>query len=221
MSALWGGKVDFEKARLEMVRRDLAGRDITDKRVLDAFGRVPRERFVWDVDSGDAYADHPLRIGCGQTISQPYMVALMTQALGLKGDELVLEVGTGSGYQAAILAELAREIHTIERFGELSERARGVLEELGYENLRFHVGDGTLGLPEEAPFDGIMVTAGAPKVPEPLKKQLKDGGRLAVPVGGAHEQDLLVVKRRGDEYETENVCPCIFVKLVGEEGWAE
>jgi protein-L-isoaspartate(D-aspartate) O-methyltransferase len=214
-------KADFERLRDEMVRLQLAGRDIRDERVLAAFGRVPRERFVWDVDRADAYADHPLRIGEGQTISQPYMVALMAQALALKGDERALEIGTGSGYQAAILAELAREVFTVERHPSLSESARDRLSALGYENIRFRVGDGTLGWPEEAPFDAIVVTAGSPRVPESLKSQLAQGGRLAIPVGGIHDQDLLLVTRQGDEYRTRSVCPCIFVRLIGEEGWPE
>jgi protein-L-isoaspartate(D-aspartate) O-methyltransferase len=219
----WSGnrEIDFEKARERMVGRDLAARDIVDARVLEAFRRVPRERFVWDTDLAQAYADHPLRIGEGQTISQPYMVALMTQWLALEGRERVLEIGTGSGYQTAILAELAREVLTVERFASLSEKAREVLTGLGYANVRFRVGDGTLGWPEEAPFDGIIVTAGAPGVPGPLKKQLADGGRLVVPVGDTHGQDLLVVTRKGGRCETKSVCPCVFVRLVGEEGWPE
>ena len=221
MKPPWSAKVNFEEARKEMVRRDLAGRDIRDARVLDAMGRVPRERFVWDVDRADAYADHPLRIGEGQTISQPYMVALMTQSLGLVGTERVLEIGTGSGYQAAILAELAAKVYTVERIASLSERAAGTLAELGYRNVFFRVADGTLGWPEEAPFDAIVVTAGAPKVPETLKQQLADGGRMSIPVGDEHEQDLLLVTRRGARFETRSLCPCIFVKLLGREGWPE
>ena len=223
-------EADLDDAREKMVRRDLAARGITDERVLGAFRRVRRERFVWDVDSSDAYADHPLRIGEGQTISQPYMVALMTQWLGLggagpnSGSERVLEIGTGSGYQTAILAELAREVYTIERFASLSESARERLKRLGYGNVHYRVGDGTLGWPEEAeraPFDAIIVTAGAPSVPEPLKRQLAPGARLVIPVGPGREQDLLVLTREKDGFGTRSVCPCIFVKLLGEEGWPE
>ncbi len=213
--------IDFEKARLRMVERDLAGRDVSDPRVLEAMGRVPRERFVWEVDGREAYADHPVRIGEGQTISQPYMVALMTQLLALKGDERVLEIGTGSGYQTAILAQLSREVFTVERHAALSGRAADVLRELGYENVHYLVADGTRGWAEQAPYDGAIVTAGAPSVPESLRKQLADGGRLVVPVGSLHAQTLKVIYRRGDGFETRDSIPCVFVKLIGEEGWAE
>jgi protein-L-isoaspartate(D-aspartate) O-methyltransferase len=260
-------EADFDDAREKMVRRDLAARGITDERVLGAFRRVRRERFVWDVDARDAYADHPLRIGEGQTISQPYMVALMTEALMLpsgprcskalrslgpqpskalrsraaKRSESgavsksaavtsgasasdaaltkVLEIGTGSGYQTAILAELAREVCTVERIAALSEKARATLAGQGYGNIRYRVGDGTLGWPEEAPFDRVIVTAGAPRVPESLKLQLAEGGRLVIPVGGGHGQDLLIVTREGEDFRTEKGTGCIFVKLIGEEGW--
>ena len=212
-------EADFDDAREKMVRRDLAARGIKDERVLGAFRRVPRERFVWDVDAREAYADHPLRIGEGQTISQPYMVALMTEALMLEGPEKVLEIGTGSGYQTAILAELAREVCTVERIATLSEKARSTLADLGYGNVRYHVGDGTLGWREEAPFDRVIVTAGAPRVPESLKLQLAEAGRLVIPVGGGHGQDLLIVTREGEEFRTEKGTGCIFVKLIGEEGW--
>jgi len=212
-------EADFDDAREKMVRRDLAARGITDERVLGAFRRVPRERFVWDVDSSDAYADHPLRIGEGQTISQPYMVALMTETLMLEGTEKVLEIGTGSGYQTAILAELVREVFTVERIAALSEKARSTLADLGYGNVRYRVGDGTLGWREEAPFDRIIVTAGAPSVPESLKGQLAEAGRLVIPVGGGHGQDLLIITREGDDFRTEKGTGCIFVKLIGEEGW--
>ncbi len=232
-------EAEFKRARERMVEKHLRGRDITDERVLDAFGRVPREEFVWEVDRDEAYADHPVRIGEGQTISQPYMVALMTQWLGLggagpnSGSERVLEIGTGSGYQTAILAELAREVYTIERFASLSGSARERLTRLGYANVHYRVGDGTLGWPEKAdiqgaevqdkaPFDAIIVTAGAPSVPEPLERQLAPGARLVIPVGPGREQDLLVVTKLPDEtFETRSVCPCIFVKLLGEEGWPE
>jgi protein-L-isoaspartate(D-aspartate) O-methyltransferase len=219
----WSGErdPDFDKARGEMVERDLASRDVKDGRVLDAFRRVPRERFVWQAHLQEAYADHPLRIGEGQTISQPYMVALMTQCLKPAEAEKILEIGTGSGYQTAILAELAREVRTVERIESLSASARERLAALGYDNIRFRVGDGTLGWPEEAPFDGIIVTAGAPEVPASLKAQLAEGGRLVIPVGDRHGQDLLVVTRAGDEFETRSGCPCVFVKLIGEEGWPE
>ncbi|MHC4200963.1 MAG: protein-L-isoaspartate(D-aspartate) O-methyltransferase [Planctomycetota bacterium] len=212
-------EADLDDKREKMVRRDLAARGITDERALGAFRRVRRERFIWDVDAREAYADHPLRIGDGQTISQPYMVALMTEALMIEGSEKVLEIGTGSGYQTAILAELAREVCTVERIAALSEKARATLADLGYGNIRYRIGDGTLGWPEEAPFDRIIVTAGAPRVPESLKGQLAEAGRLVIPVGGGHGQDLLIVTREGDEFRTEKGTGCIFVKLIGEEGW--
>ncbi len=211
--------IDFEKARRRMVEHDLAARDITDARVLEAMGRAPRERFVWDVDLRQAYADHPVRIGEDQTISQPYMVALMTQLMALKGEEKVLEIGTGSGYQTAILAELSREVYTVERFQSLSTRAAERLAEFGHGNVRFRVGDGTLGWPDHAPYDGIMVTAGAPSVPDSLKSQLAEGGRLVVPVGGRHGQTLLLIVRRGEGFEQIDGISCVFVKLIGDEGW--
>jgi len=202
-----------------MVRGHLASRDITDQRVLEVMGKVPREKFVLADSLGEAYADYPLSIGHGQTISQPYMVALMTQALALEGEEKVLEIGTGSGYQTAILAELSRTVYTIERVRELTERARAALTELGYKNIRFLVGDGTLGWEEEAPFDRIMATAGAPKVPPPLLSQLADKGRMVIPVGDEFGQDLLVVEKRRGKVKESSVCRCVFVKLLGEEGW--
>jgi protein-L-isoaspartate(D-aspartate) O-methyltransferase len=220
---------ELERARERMIRVHLRGRGVEDERVLEAFARVPREEFVWEIDRGEAYADHPVRIGEGQTVSQPYMVALMTQWLALEGHERVLEIGTGSGYQTAILAGLAREVFTVERFESLSESAKERLgrlgDRLGPWNIRYRVGDGTLGWPEEAeraPFDAIIVTAGAPEVPKPLKEQLAPGGRLVIPVGPAREQDLLVVTKLADgSFKTDSVCPCIFVKLVGEEGWPQ
>lgn len=210
-----------DEDRRRMVERDLAGRGIKDKRVLEAMGRIPREDYVWDVDREEAYVDHPLRIGSGQTISQPYMVALMTEELALAGDEKVLEIGSGSGYQTAVLAELAAEVHTVERIRELSDYAEGKLRDHGYGNVRTHVADGTLGLPEQAPFDRIMVTAGAPEVPEALKEQLGEGGRLVIPVGPGSGQTLLTITRNGDAFRTKRGIPCIFVKLRGGQGWPE
>ena len=219
MDAPWDGDVDFAALREEMVRRDIAARGVTDERVLEVMRRVPRELFVWEPDRSEACADHPIRIGDGQTISQPYIVALMTQELALSGCESVLEIGTGSGYQTAILADLARTVYTVERFRSLSERAEEVLSGLGVSNVRFRVGDGTLGWPEAAPFDRVIVTAGAPRMPEALRDQLAPGGRLVVPVGGEGYQDLTVVTRDGDDFAERVVCGCSFVKLVGAEGW--
>jgi protein-L-isoaspartate(D-aspartate) O-methyltransferase len=220
VDAPWDEDIDFAALRAEMVRKDIAARGIVDERVLDAMRRVPRERFVWQVDRSQACTDHPIRIGEGQTISQPYIVALMSQELGLTGEEKVLELGTGSGYQTAILADLARAVYTVERFESLSERARGLLSDLGYAGINYRVGDGTFGWPEEGPFDAIIVTAGAPRVPEALKEQLADGGRLIIPVGGEGYQDLMLVTREGESFAERVVCGCSFVKLVGAEGWS-
>ncbi len=204
-----------------MVERQIRRRGIRDRRVLDAFRSVPRHCFVPPRWRDQSYEDHPVDIGYGQTISQPYIVALMTEALHLRGDERVLEIGTGSGYQTAILASLCAHVYTVERIAELSDAARKVLGELGYTNVSYRVGDGTLGWPEEAPFDGIMVTAAAPSVPESLKQQLGEGGRLVMPVGGRGGQDLVVLERRGEEFRRERLCGCVFVRLIGREGWPE
>jgi len=203
------------------VEHQLRRRGIRDPRVLDAFRAVPRHCFVPRERLDEAYDDHPIDIGYGQTISQPYMVALMTEALRLRGTERVLEVGTGSGYQAAILAKLCRAVYTIERLVELSRRAEEVLRRLGFGNVSFRVGDGTLGWPEEAPFDAIVVTAGGPDVPPSLQAQLADGGRLAMPVGARGGQDLVVVQRRGKQFRRENLGGCVFVRLIGKEGWPQ
>jgi len=210
---------DYESLRLRMVERQIRARGVRDERVLEAMRKVPRHVFVPPDLVDEAYEDHPLSIGKGQTISQPYIVALMTEALELEGNEKVLEVGTGSGYQTAILAELAREVYSIERIPELAREAERRLEDLGYTNVHIKVGNGTLGWPEEAPFDAIMVTAGAPKVPGPLKAQLADGGRLVIPVGSEFHQILYRVKRQKDTFSEEALTSCVFVPLVGEEGW--
>ncbi|HEV8421311.1 MAG TPA: protein-L-isoaspartate(D-aspartate) O-methyltransferase [Actinomycetota bacterium] len=212
--------MDLAIARERMVADQLGARGITDPRVLTVMGRVPRHRFVEEALAGRAYGDYPLPIGEKQTISQPYMVALMTQALELGGGERVLEVGTGSGYQTAILAELAGKVYSVERIRALADRARAILEELGYYNVLIRVGDGTLGWREEAPFDAVLVTAAAPEVPAPLVEQLKPGGRLVIPVGGTTAQVLksLVKDADGTVRESELV-GCVFVKLVGEQGW--
>lgn len=220
-----GKRVGVEKQlaqmRANMVEYQLRRRGIKDERVLQAFLKVPRHKFVRPQDIWHAYEDYPLSIGYGQTISQPYMVAIMTELLELKGDERVLEIGTGSGYQAAILAELAKEVFTIERIPELARKAEAVLQELGYTNVKVIIGDGTKGLPEYAPYDAIIVTAAAPRPPQPLLEQLKDGGRLVVPVGTRKLQDLFRITRIGNEFKTENFGPCLFVPLIGEVGWRE
>jgi protein-L-isoaspartate(D-aspartate) O-methyltransferase len=210
---------DRERERGLMVEQQLARRDIRDPRVLEAFRSVERHRFVGEALQREAYADHPLPIGDGQTISQPYMVALMTQCLELEGDERVLEIGTGCGFQAAILSRLAAEVYTIERIASLSKKAEALLGGLGYTNVRFSVGDGTRGLPESAPYDGIVVTAGSPGIPEPLLEQLAEGGRLVIPVGGRWSQELLVVRRDRGRFVQRRICGCIFVPLVGTHGW--
>lgn len=201
--------------------RLLQQRGVRDPRVMAAMARTRRDLFVPENRRAQAYDDNALPIGQGQTISQPFMVALMTQALELTGDEIVLEIGTGSGYQAAILSQLCRQVVTVERIEELSARARRTLTELGYENIDFYVGDGTLGCPQQAPYDGIIVTAAAPDIPAPLYNQLKPGGRLVIPVGDELLQSLLVVVRSGPEPEIREVCECRFVKLFGEAAWPE
>jgi protein-L-isoaspartate(D-aspartate) O-methyltransferase len=202
-----------------MVEQQLRGRDIVDARVLEAMERVPRELFVPDDLKDRAFDDAALPIGAGQTISQPYMVARIAEELGLDGDERVLDVGTGSGYQAAVLAELADKVHTIERIPELAERARASLAAAGYDNVDVYVGDGSRGLPEHAPYDAIAVAAAAPTFPQALYDQLRTGGRLVVPVGGRRGQRLEVVVRSPEGPAVIRSVPCRFVPLVGEEGF--
>jgi protein-L-isoaspartate(D-aspartate) O-methyltransferase len=202
-----------------MVEEQLRARDIVDQRVLDAMERVPRELFVPSGEQHRAYADAALPIGHGQTISQPYMVARIAEVLGLAGGEKVLDVGTGSGYQAAVLAELADEVHTIERIPELAAEARRNLEAAGYERVQVHVGDGSLGLPEEAPFTAIAVAAAAPGLPELLYEQLEPRGRLTVPVGRRQGQRLEVIVRSPEGPAVVHSVPCRFVPLVGEQGF--
>jgi protein-L-isoaspartate(D-aspartate) O-methyltransferase len=202
-----------------MVERQLRGRDITDQRVLAAMQRVPRELFVPEDLRDRAFDDAALPIGAGQTISQPYMVARIVEELGLDGDERVLDVGTGSGYQAAVLAELADEVYTIERIPELAEQARANLAAAGYDNVSVHVGDGSRGLPQHAPYDAIAVAAAAPSFPQALYDQLTNGGRLVVPVGGRRGQRLEVIVRTPEGPAVIRSVPCRFVPLVGEEGF--
>ncbi|GAB4478019.1 MAG: protein-L-isoaspartate(D-aspartate) O-methyltransferase [Anaerolineales bacterium] len=211
----------FRRERVRMVEEQLRRRGIHAPRLLEAMLKVPRHRFVPVEHRHLAYVDGPLPIGVGQTISQPYIVALMTQLLLLEGDEKVLEIGTGSGYQAAILGELAREVHTIERHVELAKRAKQVLQELGYQNIHVHIGDGSLGLAEFAPYQAIIVTAAAPKPPPALLEQLDEGGRLVIPVGGQWGQMLERWTRRGPRYEQEEFVPVAFVPLRGEAGWKD
>jgi len=211
----------YERERSRMVEEQLARRGISDARVLDAMGRVPRHLFVEEALRDRAYGDHPLPIGEQQTISQPYIVALMTSLLRLSGQEKVLEIGTGSGYQTAVLADLTRRVCSIERLPGLAMRARRLLEELGYTNAVVRVADGTYGWVDEAPFDRILVTAGAPAVPAPLFQQLAEGGRLLVPVGDAQSQTLHVVEKVDGQMRVSLDCGCVFVKLVGRYGWED
>ena len=212
-------RIDFEAARKRMVDRQIAARGITTPRVLEALLEVPRHLFVPKNRQTQAYYDGPLSIGLGQTISQPYIVAYMTDLLQLKGNEKVLEIGTGSGYQAAILGVLSDEVHSIERHPSLADQADRLLSELGYGNIQVHKGDGTKGLPDLAPFQAIMVTAAAPEVPQPLLDQLADGGRLVMPVGGRYGQVLLLYRREGGKIKHQSMAPVAFVPLIGEHGW--
>jgi protein-L-isoaspartate(D-aspartate) O-methyltransferase len=209
----------FAQARHEMVETQIRRRHIRDTRVLQCLECVPRHEFVPAVFRDRAYEDAPLPIGEGQTISQPYIVAAMTAALGLQGNERVLEIGTGCGYQAAVLACLARQVFTVEFRARLATEATERLERLGYSNAHVHCGDGTLGLPEFAPYDAILVAAAAPSVPAPLLAQLAEGGRMVVPVGDVENQDLELVERSQDTFRTTKLEPCRFVPLVGAHGW--
>jgi protein-L-isoaspartate(D-aspartate) O-methyltransferase len=204
-----------------MVERQIVARGITDKRVLEAMGRIPRHLFIEEPQRLRSYDDMALSIGEGQTISQPYIVAKMTEMLSLKGDEKVLEIGTGSGYQTALLADLSREVFTVERNGRLSGRAQKVLNSLGLTNIRFAVGDGTLGLPELAPFDRILITAATPALPAPLVEQLAEGGIIVAPVGDMLSQALIKGIKRGGSLDQEYHTPCVFVPLLGEYGFRD
>ena len=213
--------MDYAEMREWMVSTQLVPRGIRDRRVLDAMKRVPRHLFVDHSMAYRAYDDSALPIGEGQTISQPYMVAVMTELLELTGNEKVLEIGTGSGYQAAVLAELAKEVFTIERVSPLAEAAIQRLRELSYQNVQVRMGDGSLGWPEEAPFDRIILTAASPKIPDPLMDQLANYGIVVVPVGGRYSQQLLKLKKTDKGVHEEYHTPCVFVPLIGEYGWKE
>lgn len=213
---------EFSIARRRMVEDQLIDKGIADSGVLDTMRKVPRHLFVEPAFAAQAYSDTPLPIGEKQTISHPYIVAFMTEVLDLKGRETVLEIGTGSGYQAAVLSCLCRRVYSIERHTFLAKRARRVLDEIGCGNVQMKTGDGTLGWPEMGPFDGIIVTAGAPVLPAKLKQQLSIGGRLVVPVGDKQQQVLLKITRLSeDQFQEDKFHGCRFVPLVGEEGWAD
>jgi protein-L-isoaspartate(D-aspartate) O-methyltransferase len=209
----------FAQQRARMVEEQLRSRGIRDPRLLAAMAKVPREEFIASEDFGRAYDDHPLPIGAGQTVSQPYMVAAMVAALEPRPTDRVLEVGAGTGYEAAILGEMAAEVWTIERHQELADKAREILSRLGYVNVHVVVGDGSVGLPEQAPFEGILVAAAAPKISDSLLAQLADGGRMVVPVGSRFEQQVQVARKVGTETLVTMHELCRFVPLVGEEGW--
>lgn len=210
---------NHERQRRRMVDKQILRRGLKDPRLLAAFESVPRHLFVPEDYRYSAYDDGPIPIGHSQTISQPYIVALMTDLLGLEGDERVLEIGAGSGYQAAILAMMAAEVHTVEYLPELAAQADKLLKELGMDNVHVHIGDGSLGWPEAAPYGGILVAAAAPQAPKPLLKQLEDGRRLVLPVGGRSMQNLEVWTRKGDDFESKIETSVAFVPLRGEQGW--
>ncbi len=213
--------IDYEKERSRMVDEQIAPRGVRDERVLAAMRKVPRHEFMPEVLRDRAYGDHAMPIGEGQTISQPYMVAVMTEMLALKGTERVLEIGTGSGYQAAVLAELSGKVFTVERVKPLADKARATLDRLGYRNVAMKVFDGTYGWKDMGPFDAIVVTAASPEVPQPLVDQLKEGGRLVIPVGERYSQVLVkIVKTPSGIVRTSDV-PCVFVPLIGNHGWKE
>ena len=212
---------DYESDRRIMVNEQIRARGITDEKILSAFGKVPRHLFVDEKERKNAYSDHPLPIGYNQTISQPYMVAIMTSHLNLTGKERILEIGTGSGYQAAILSLLASEVYTIEKIESLTEKATSILKALSITNVHINVGDGSLGLPKDAPFDRIIVTAGSPDIPMPLIEQLNEGGILVIPIGTRYVQELIVARKEGCELIKKKEGGCIFVPLLGKYGWPE
>jgi protein-L-isoaspartate(D-aspartate) O-methyltransferase len=210
------GEDEFAAARRRMVTRDLKGRDITDADVLRVMGQVRREEFVLETYQSQAYADSPLSIGIGQTISQPYIVALMTQQLRLAPGCTVLEIGTGSGYQTAVLSKLARKVYTIERFSQLSESAQAVLGRLEVDNVQFYIGDGSCGWPGQQSFDRIIITAAVPAIPQPLIEQLVEGGLMVVPIGSGWVQQLVVCEKIKDKIVERSICDVRFVKLIGQ-----
>jgi len=213
--------INADKERNRMVDEQIVSRGVQDERVLAVMRKIPRHEFLPEAIRGMAYADNALPLGEGQTMSQPYMVALMTELLGLKGPERVLEIGTGSGYQAAVLAELCEKVYTIERVRLLAYMARSTLDRLGYKSVAIKEYDGTYGWKEMAPFDAIIVTAGSPDIPAPLVEQLKVGGRMVIPVGDRYGQELITVVKTAEGTVTSRSIPCVFVPLIGNHGWKE
>jgi protein-L-isoaspartate(D-aspartate) O-methyltransferase len=213
--------INFEKERLRMVDEQIAGRGVKDERVLAAMRKVQRHEFLPEAIRVMSYQDSALPLGAAQTMSQPYMVGLMTELLELKGPERVLEIGTGSGYQAAVLAELCEKVYTVERIKLLADRARANLDRLGYRSVAIKVYDGTYGWKEMSPFDAILVTAGSPDIPTPLVDQLKEGGRMVIPVGDRFGQTLMIVVKTPQGPVRERSIPCVFVPLIGNHGWKE
>ncbi len=213
--------MDYVALRKRMVDEQLVPRGIHGEALLDAFYAVERHKFMPEGSQENAYADFPLPIGEGQTISQPYIVALMTECLALSGKEKVLEIGTGSGYQAAILSRLCKEVYTVERHEKLAQRAKAAFDEMGYANIRIKVGDGTLGWKEEAPFDRIIITAASPKIPLPLIDQLNESGKLILPLGESFSQVLTLAEKKKGKLESINVCGCVFVPLIGKYGYSD
>jgi len=214
-------EIAYEKARARMVDEQIYSRGITGRAVLDAFRKIPRHLFVPPKYLNEAYGDYPIPIGFGQTISQPFIVALMTEKALLGADDAVLEIGTGSGYQAAVLSYLCRTVDTVERIPELGKRAAEIFEKMGIKNVHVHIADGTCGWVDSAPYDAILVSAGSPEVPPPLKEQIKRGGRIVIPVGTSWSQKLQVWIRTETGFEMEEVIPVVFVPLLGKWGWQE
>ena len=211
----------YVDARMKMVEDQLVKRGIRNQAVLEAMRKIQRHLFVTEKERDRAYDDTPLSIRCSQTISQPYMVALMTELIEPDENKKVLEIGTGSGYQTAILAETCKQVYSIERHEELAEQSKSVLKKIGYQNVKIKTDDGTAGWKEKAPYDAIIVTAGAPEVPDIFVEQLIDRGIMVIPVGTHYRQNLELVQKRGDSYIKKTICGCIFVPLIGRGGWAE
>ena len=221
INAMTSGPIENEFAimRKRMIKNDLMGRDVTDPDVLGVIDQIPREQFVPSKLRYQAYADGPLSIGLGQTISQPYIVALMTQHLRLKANIEVLEIGTGSGYQTAVLSSLTAKVYTIERHAQLSDSAKEILDRLGFENIEYLVGDGSCGWPQKKLFERIIVTATVPKIPAPLTEQLSEDGIMVIPVGTGGIQELVMCRKKNQKLQTINICDCRFVKLIGKYGF--